>query len=165
MEIIACADPNWGIGFEGHLLARIPEDLRFFKEMTMGNVVIMGRKTLESLPGGQPLGGRENFVVTHNLSYQARGASVVHSIQGLLQGLAPYGGRDIYVIGGGEIYRQMLDFCDTAYITRISNACQADVFFPDLDEREEWELAFSGPEQVSAANGMKYRFLTYKRKR
>ena len=165
MKVIASADQNWGIGFGSRLLAHIPEDLKFFKEMTMGNVVIMGTKTLESLPGRQPLAGRENFVVTHNLSYQVKGAAVVHNIQELLQGLAPHAGKEVYVIGGGDIYLQMLDLCDTAYITKISHAYQADVFFPNLDERKEWELAVSGREQVSAANGLKYRFLTYRRRK
>ncbi len=163
MNLIAAADANWGIGFKNRLLAHIPEDMAFFKEKTMGNPVVMGRKTLESLPGGQPLKGRVNLVLTRESSFQRKGIVTAHSIRELLCRLAPYAGKDIYVIGGASVYRQLLGFCDTAYVTRISCAYQADAFLPDLDGQKEWELTDCGEEQASA-NGLKYRFLTYRRK-
>lgn len=164
MNLIAAADAGWGIGFQNRLLAHIPEDMEFFKEMTAGHVAVMGRRTLESLPGGQPLKGRRNLVLTQDISFQRKGAAIVHSIQELLQELTPFGSKEVYVIGGACVYRQLLGFCDTAYITKISHTFQADAFLPNLDRQEGWELAASSKEQVSAANGLKYCFLTYRRR-
>ncbi len=165
MNLIACADENWGIGFEGHLLVHIPEDMKFFRDMTLGSVVVMGRKTLESLPGGRPLEGRRNLVLTRNRSYQAEGVQTAPGVQALMQELSFCESRDIYVIGGANIYRQLLCFCDTAYITKVAHAYQADTFLPDLDIQEGWRLAASSKVQFSPDAGVEYRFLRYERVR
>ena len=164
MNLIACADENWGIGFENHLLVHIPEDMRFFRDMTLGSVVVMGRKTLESLPGGRPLEGRRNLVLTRNPSYQAVGVQTAPGIQALMQELSFCESKNIYVIGGASIYRQMLDFCDTAYITKVARAYQADAFLPNLDVQGGWRLAASSGAQFSPDAGVEYRFLRYERR-
>ena len=164
MNLIACADANWGIGFENRLLVHIPEDMRFFRDMTLGSVVVMGRKTLESLPGGRPLEGRRNLVLTRNPSYQAVGVQTAPGIQALMQELSFCESKNIYVIGGASIYRQMLDFCDTAYITKVARAYQADAFLPNLDVQGGWRLAASSGAQFSPDAGVEYRFLRYERR-
>ena len=164
MNLIACADENWGIGFENRLLVHIPEAMRFFRDMTLGSVVVMGRKTLESLPGGRPLEGRRNLVLTRNPSYQAVGVQTAPGIQALMQELSFCESKNIYVIGGASIYRQMLDFCDTAYITKVARAYQADAFLPNLDVQGGWRLAASSGAQFSPDAGVEYRFLRYERR-
>ena len=164
MNLIACADENWGIGFENRLLVHIPEDMRFFRDMTLGSVVVMGRKTLESLPGGRPLEGRRNLVLTRNPSYQAVGVQTAPGIQALMQELSFCESKNIYVIGGASSYREMLDFCDTAYITKVARAYQADAFLPNLDVQGGWRLAASSGAQFSPDAGVEYRFLRYERR-
>ena len=140
MNVIVAADKNWGIGKNNQLLVSIPADMKFFRETTMGKVVVMGRKTLATLPAGQPLKGRTNIILSRDPEWTVRGATVVHSIKELMEVLKPYEDDDIYVAGGGEIYRQLLPYCDTAYVTRIDMTYQADTFFEDLDESPDWEM-------------------------
>lgn len=148
MKAIVAADRNWGIGFENKLLASIPSDMKFFRETTMGHVVVMGRKTLESFPNGLPLPKRTNIVLTHDAGYQAKGAIIVHSKEELLEELKKYDSEEIYVIGGGSVYELLLPYCDTALVTKIDFAYQADTFFPNLDEKPEWVMTEEGEEQT-----------------
>ena len=148
MKAILAADKNWGIGYNNHLLVSIPSDMKFFRQTTTGKVVVMGRKTLESFPNGMPLKNRTNIVLTGNQNYQVKDAIVVHSEDELMEELKKYDTDDIYVIGGESVYRMMLPYCDTAYVTKIDRAFQADTFFPNLDQMEEWELAEEGEEQT-----------------
>ena len=119
MNLIAAVDENWAIGYQNKLLTSIPEDMKFFRETTTGKVVVMGRKTLESFPGKKPLKNRTNIILTKNPSYQVEGAVMVHDLDELHKELEKYNSEDIFVIGGESIYRQLLDECDTAYITKI----------------------------------------------
>lgn len=162
MNLIAAADKNWGIGRDNRLLVRIPEDMKFFQKMTTGKVVVVGRKTLETFPGGQPLKNRTNIVLTSNPDFKAKGAAVAHSMEELLKELEKYDSRDIYIAGGESVYRQMADLCDTAYITKIDYAYQADAWFPNLDEKEEWELTKDSEEQTYF--DLEYYFLKYEKK-
>ena len=148
MNLIAAVDKNWGIGKNNQLLVRIPMDQKFFRETTTGKVVVMGRKTLESFPNGLPLKNRTNIVLTHNPGFRAKGALVVHSLEELREKLSEYDSNDIYVIGGESIYRQLLDECDTAHITKINYAYDADAYFPDLDARPEWRITVDSEEQT-----------------
>lgn len=161
MNLIVAVDKNWGIGYQNNLLVRIPADQRFFRETTTGKVVIMGRKTLESFPGGQPLKNRTNIVISKDKNYQVKGAIVVHSIEEALQKVEDIPTEDIYVIGGASIYEQMLPLCDTAHITKIDYAYQADTFFPNLDEMKEWQIVGESEEQTYY--DLEYTFLCYKR--
>lgn len=161
MNLIVAVDKNWGIGYQNNLLVRIPADQRFFRETTTGKVVIMGRKTLESFPGGQPLKNRTNIVISKDNNYQVKDAIVVHSIEEALQKVEDIPTEDIYVIGGASIYEQMLPLCDTAHITKIDYAYQADTFFPNLDKMKEWQIVGESEEQTYY--DLEYTFLCYKR--
>ena len=111
MNLIVAVDKNWAIGLHNKLLVSIPADMKFFRETTMGKVVVMGRKTLESFPGGQPLKKRTNIVLTSDKNYKVKDAVVVNSVEALLEELRQYNDEDIYVIGGGSILRQILPYC------------------------------------------------------
>lgn len=148
MKAILAADKNWGIGYNNHLLVSIPSDMKFFRQTTTGKVVVMGRKTLESFPNGMPLKNRTNIVLTGNQNYQVKDAVVVHSEDELMDELEKYDTDDIFVIGGESVYRMMLPHCDTVYVTKIDRAFQADTFFPDLDEMDEWAMTEESEEQT-----------------
>lgn len=148
MKAILAADKNWGIGYNNHLLVSIPSDMKFFRQTTTGKVVVMGRKTLESFPNGMPLKNRTNIVLSGNQNYQVKDAVVVHSEDELMEELEKYDTDDIFVIGGVSVYRMMLPHCDTVYVTKIDRAFQADTFFPDLDEMDEWVMTEESEEQT-----------------
>lgn len=148
MKAILSADRNWGIGYNNRLLVSIPSDMKFFRQTTTGKVVVMGRKTLESFPNGMPLKNRINIVLTGNQNYHVKDAVVVHSEDELMEELKKYDTDDIYVIGGESIYRMMLPYCDTVYVTKIDRAFQADTFFPNLDETDEWVMTEESEEQT-----------------
>ena len=162
MNAIASADKNWGIGFHNGLLLRIPDDMKCFREMTMGKAIVMGRKTQESLPGGY-LPGRVNIVLTHDKNYQAEGIFAVHSIEELYRRLEAYHTKDVFVIGGESIYRQLLDDCETVYLTKIDAAFDADAFFPNLDESPQWALVSESGKQ--AYHQTDYRFCRYENRK
>lgn len=162
MKAILAADKNWGIGYNNHLLVSIPSDMKFFRQTTTGKVVVMGRKTLESFPNGMPLKNRTNIVLTGNQNYQVKDAIVVHSEDELMEELKKYDTDDIYVIGGESVYRMMLPYCDTAYVTKIDRAFQADTFFPNLDEMDEWEMTEESEEQTCF--DLEFCFTKYKRR-
>ena len=162
MNLIVAVDKNWAIGKENKLLVSIPQDMKFFRETTMGKVVVMGRKTEESFPGGQPLKKRTNIVITRDKNYSVKDAIVVHSIEEALEELKNYNSEDVYVIGGDSIYRQMLPYCDVAHVTKIDHAYEADTYFPNLDEKEEWLVTGVSDEQTYF--NFEYEFVRYERK-
>ena len=162
MKAILSADRNWGIGYQNKLLVSIPSDMRFFREMTEGKVIVMGRKTLESFSNGLPLKKRINIVLTHDRSYQVKDAVIVHDKEELLEELKKYREDDVFVVGGGSVYELLLPYCDTAYVTRIDMAYQADTFFPDLDQDPEWELTEESDEQTCF--DIEFTFTVYRRK-
>ncbi len=162
MNLIANVDSRWAIGKDGRLLVRIPADLQFFRETTTGKVVVMGRKTLEALPNGQPLKNRTNIVLTRDKSCRVRDALTVFSMEELWAELKKYPSEDVYVIGGESVYRQLLDACDVAYITKDDYTYSADTFFPNLDELPEWELTERSEEQTYF--DLIYHFLKYEKK-
>ncbi|MDO5409372.1 MAG: dihydrofolate reductase, partial [Lachnospiraceae bacterium] len=135
MKMIVAVDRSWGIGCDGKLLAHIPEDMDFFKRHTMGNVVVMGRKTFESFPGGKALPNRINVVLTGNREWSREDAVTVHSMEELEALLKEYQkDYEIYIIGGGMVYREFLKYCDTVYVTHINKEFKADTWFPDLEK-------------------------------
>lgn len=163
MNLIVAVDKNWAIGCNNELLVSIPADMKFFRQTTTGKVVVMGRKTLESFPNGMPLKNRTNIVLTANQNYKAEGAVIVHSMEELLEELKKYNSEDIYVIGGDSIYRQMLPYCDLAHVTKIDHAYQADAFFPNLDEKPQWQIIDDSEEQTYF--DLEYQFLLYQQKK
>ena len=163
MQLIAAVDRNWAIGKNNQLLVRIPADQKFFREVTTGKAVVMGRKTLESFPNGMPLKNRTNIVLTRNPDYQVKDAIVVHSMDELHEELKKYNSDDVFIIGGEKIYEQMLDECEVAHITKIELAYDADAYFPNLDEREDWELTGDSEEQTYF--DWEYYFYRYERRK
>ena len=161
MNLIAAVDENWAIGNKGQLLVRIPADHRMFRQETLGKVVVYGRKTLETFPMAQPLDRRTNIVLSANPNYKVNNAVVVHSIEELLSELAQYPSEGIYVIGGESVYRQMLPYCDTAHITKIDYAYEADAYFPNLDADPDWEITADSDEQTYF--DLAYTFVRYER--
>ena len=162
MNLIAAVDKNWAIGRNNKLLVSIPDDMKFFRETTTGKVVVMGRKTLESFPGKKPLKNRVNIVLTADQNYQVDGAVIVHDLDELHEELKKYPSEDIYVIGGESIYRQLLDECDVAHITKIDFAYEADAWFPNLDEKAEWVVTADSEEQTYF--DLEYYFYKYEKK-
>ena len=162
MNVIAAVDRNWAIGFKNKLLTRIPNDLKNFRQMTIHKVVVMGRKTLESFPGGQPLELRTNIVLTTDPNYKAKGCVILHSIDELEVELQKYNSEDVYIIGGGSIYEQLLPKCNIAYITEINHAFQADTYFPNLSKMKEWEKVEISEEYT--CHDLEYFFTKYIRK-
>ncbi len=163
MNCIVAVDENWAIGYKNELLVRIPADQKFFRQETTGKVVVLGRKTLETFPQGRPLPNRINIIVSTKKDYEVKDAIVVHSIEELLEELKKYDTNDVYIIGGDSIYKQMLPYCDTAHVTKIDRAYEADTYFPNLDEMEEWEITADSDEQVYF--DLTYHFLKYERKK
>ena len=161
MNLIAAVDQNWAIGNKNELLVKIPADQKFFRETTTGKVVVMGRKTLESFPNGLPLKNRTNIVLTRDKDYTVKDAIVLHSLDELHEELKKYPSEDIYIIGGETIYRQLLDECDVAHITKVEFAYEADAYFPNLDERSEWKITADSEEQTYF--DLEYYFYKYER--
>ena len=161
MNVIVAVDDNWAIGMQNKLLVSIPADMKFFRETTMGKVVVMGRKTLESFPGGQPLKKRTNIVLTRDKQYQVKDAIVVHTVEELLEELKKYDEKDIYVIGGETVYRQLLPYCKVAHVTKVHHTYEADTFFPNLDEMSDW--AVTGVSEEQCFFDLEYEFVRYER--
>ncbi len=140
MKLIAAVDKKWAIGKGKDLLVDIPEDKKYFREETFGKVVIMGRKTFESLPNGA-LDFRTNIVLTHDKSYVPKDICVCHSLDEVFTMIEDYDTEDVYVIGGESIYEQFLPYCDVAHLTKVDYVYDADKYFPNLDRNDEWKLA------------------------
>ena len=161
MNIIVAADSNSGIGKNNQLLVSIPADMKMFRQETTGKVVVMGRKTLESFPNGLPLKNRTNIVLTGNKNYKANGAIIVHTIEELLEEIKKYPSDEVYCIGGDSVYKQLLPYCDTAHVTKIDFAYEADSHFPNLDEMPEWKITAESEEQTYF--DLEYTFVKYER--
>lgn len=163
--IVAVCD-DWGIGRDGGMVVANRADMRHFVHRTTGHAVIMGRRTLESFPGGRPLKNRRNIVLTGDASFARPGVEVAHSVDDALELVE--GESEAWVIGGGSVYRQLLPLCVEAEVTKNHVTHPADTFFPNLDEDPAWELvrasepAFIGPGEGD--EGVGYSFCTYRRR-
>lgn len=162
MNLIVAVDNNWAIGNKNELLVRIPNDHKHFREETTGKVVVLGRKTLETFPQGQPLKNRTNIILSKDTNYKVKDAIVVNSLDMLLAELKKYKEEDIYIIGGESVYRQMLPYCNVAHITKIDHAYEADTYFPNLDKDEDWVITADSEEQTYF--DIAYQFIKYERK-
>ncbi len=163
MQAIVAVDENWAIGSKGSLLVRIPADQKMFRQETTGKVVILGRKTLETFPAGQPLKNRTNIILSRDKNLKVEGATVVHSVEELLETIKEYDGDTVYNIGGESVYKLLLPYCDTVHVTKIDHAYEADAYFPNLDEDDDWEITNESDEQVYF--DLTYHFLKYERKK
>lgn len=162
MKLIAAVDKNWNLGNEGKLLFRIPADLKRFQSLTTGNVVVMGRKTLVTLPGGKPLANRENIVLTRDAGLCVPGAVVVNDIASLSTALwdPRFLGKEAYLIGGAQVYAQLLPYCKEALITHIDAVKAADCALMNLAAHAGWELAEQSEPQRH--EGLVFRYATYR---
>ena len=167
--MIAAIGKNNALGKDNTLLWSMPADMKHFRDTTRGHTVIMGRKTFESLPGG-PLPKRENIVVTRDRSYIRPGIVVMHSLPEALRYAALEQGKhfeekqeetEIFIIGGGELYKQGMDFANKLYITRIDDSPEADTFFPEIGP--EWNEVSRDEHQPDAEHKFAYTFLVYKK--
>jgi dihydrofolate reductase len=162
MKAIVVVDDNWGIGKDGQLLVHLPGDLAYFKEKTLGKTIIVGRKTLESFPGGKPLPGRRNIVLTENQSFDKDNCSICNDLDELFDEIAQLDGEDIFVVGGACIYELFLPYCDDVFVTRIQAAFDADRHFPNLDQSDSFVKTWQS--DLMEEKGVKYRFEKYSRK-
>ncbi len=166
ISAIVCVDKNWGIGSNGNLLVRIPEDMKFFKEKTIGNAVVMGRKTWESLPSALP--NRENFVISSKLC-NLEGAYVtgMNVVKYALKQICNHHWmpkKDIFIIGGGKVYEELLPYCDRVYVTKVLHCYDnADAYFPNIDDMPEWEMVSAS--EIKKYNNIEYQFCEYRERR
>ena len=158
MEAIVAVFSDWGIGSEGTQQVVLKADRKHFRELTDGAAVLVGRRTLGDFPGGKPLKGRHNIVITRQ-NIEIEGAQVVHNEAEAVA--AAQGFNRCLVIGGASVYRQMMPYVDTVHLTQIDLCPQSDSFFPNLDEAHGWRCEACGPWQEE--NGISYRFATYVR--
>lgn len=167
MKFIVAVDEAWNIGYEGNLLTYVPEDLQYFKKTTEGHVVVMGRKTYESLKNKKPLPNRRNIILTRDPNLKVDGFEVVHQPEDILaleQQLKSNCGenQELFIIGGAQIYELFLPYCQEAYVTKLEGTYKADTTLFNLDEIEAWKLVEKSPLQESK-RGVKFYFNRYKK--
>ena len=162
MNLIALVDKKWGIANKGRELVDIPEDKKLFREETYGKVVIMGRKTLEALPNQSALVGRKKIVLTRNKDYEAKDVCLCHSVEDVLEKVKNVDSKDVYVIGGGQIYKEFLPYCDTAHITKVDYSYEADTYISDFDKLKDWRI--TGQSDEHTYFDICYEFVRYERK-
>ncbi|OZI11747.1 dihydrofolate reductase [Bacillaceae bacterium SAS-127] len=161
ISFIWAMDQNGVIGKNNQLPWRLPEDLKFFKETTMGHPIVMGRKTFESI--GKPLPGRENVILTRDLQYQAEDCTVVYSVDELVEKAEKE--KQLFITGGAEIFRLMLPFADRLYVTVIEESFDGDTYFPKELDWDEWEMVSSTPGLKNEKNPYDYQFRIYEKKK
>ena len=160
MNAIVVVDQNWAIGRDGGLLFSLPTDMKHFRSLTLDGTVILGRKTLDSFPGGRPLPRRRNIVITRNVDFDREGIEVVPSPQAALELTAGERDDTLWVIGGGSVYASLLCWCKRAYLTKVDAVADgADTFFPNLDQLPGWQVEYTS--DPIEENGLTYRFVTY----
>ncbi len=159
MKLIAAVNNNWGIGKNNDLLYHIPSDMKFFRSKTKDNVIIIGRKTLESFPGGMPLKNRVNIVLTRDKSYKCADTVIVHSIEDIAEEIKKYSDKEIYLCGGEAIYGLLFPYCNEAYITKVQDGSNCDKYMVNLDLHPDW---FKSEESdLYEEDGFKFFFCTY----
>ncbi len=159
MKAILHADKEWGIGKSNTLMFSIPADMKFFRETTSGNVVVMGLNTLKSFPGGKPLKNRVNIVLSAT-GEPIEGCTVVSSLEQLLEEVKKYDGEKVFVIGGAMTYKLLLPYCSEVLVTKVDVIGGADAYFENLDKNPDFKLVYESEPQET--NGYKIKFTTYK---
>lgn len=162
MNLIVAVDNNWAVGYRGGLLTYLPGDLPYFKEKTMGKVVIMGRKTLESLPKGKPLKGRKNVILTRDSNYRCENAVVCNNKDEIIEYIGQFQSEDVYVIGGAQIYNLFMNECNKAYVTKIYSQLPADKYINNMDKLENWEITWKS--DMNEHEGIEYQWILYENK-
>lgn len=162
MNLIVAVDKHWGIGRGNALLASIPGDMKYFREHTTGKVVVMGRRTLESMPGKRGLPNRINYVLTSKRDFEAERCRIVHTEEELFEALKQHDADDVFLIGGATIYNRYYRLCDRLYVTKMDADLGADTFITNFDEDGDFEIV-SESDPVTE-NGVTYRFTVYERR-
>ena len=139
MKLIVAVDREWGIGYRGKLLATVKEDLAHFRELTVGKTIVYGSSTLRTFPYGRPLKNRINLILSTNPNFKPEGAVVLHSVEELIAYEKAHPEEDIVVVGGASVYKQLMPYCDAAYVTRFDASFEKDAYFPNLDENPSWQ--------------------------
>ena len=158
MEAIVAVYDDWGIGCEGDQPVALSADRKFFRKMTAGAAVIVGRKTVGSFPGGQPLPKRRNILLTRQ-DITVPGFEIAHSPE---EAAAMCAGEKVFVIGGGTVYRQMLSLCERVIVTKVHTVVPCDTYFPNLDEMPQWEM--TEVLESGVEDGISYEMCVYERK-
>lgn len=161
MNCIVVVDQNWAIGRDNGLLVHLPGDLKYYKEKTLGKVIVIGRKTLESFPGAKPLPKRTNLVLTNNREYQNDDCIVCHGEEALLTEMSKYDDDDIFISGGEMIYKMFQGKCQNVYVTKIFDTFKADKHFANMDEDKNYKETWQS--DIQEENGVKYQFVKYER--
>ena len=159
MIAIVAVDKNWGIGKDGEQIVYIPGDLKRFKDFTTGNTIILGRKTMYTFPGGKPLKGRRNLILSRTAGFAPEGAEVFPGLEELMEQVTDP--DNTYVVGGASVYHTMIGQCDRAYVTKIDAEYPADCWFPNLDEAPDWVVESEG--EWMEHEGVRFRYVNYKR--
>ena len=159
MDAVVNVTEDWGIGLENRLLVSISADLRRFRKLTEGKTVIMGRKTLESLPHSRPLPHRRNLILSRDPNYRVEGAEVFSSVTALLEMVKEIPPDEVCLIGGASLYAALLPYCHRAFVTKTLCTLTADRFFPNLDELPNWEIMSESA--VMEENGVRFRYADY----
>ncbi len=159
MRAILHADKEWGIGKSNGLMFKIPADMKFFRETTTGNVVVMGSNTLKSFPDGKPLKNRTSIVLYPD-GEERDDCKIVHSLDELFAEIKKYDGDKVYVIGGAMMYKTLLPYCTEVLVTKVDAVGGADAYFENLDENENFELVYKS--EAVETNGYMINFCTYK---
>lgn len=160
MNAIVVVDQNWAIGRGGDLLFSLPTDMKRFRALTLNGTVILGRKTLDSFPGGKPLPKRRNIVITHHTDCDREGIEIVANPDAALELAGDINDENLWVIGGGSIYTALLKRCKRVYLTKVDAEAEApDTFFPNLDKLPGWEVERVSEDIVE--NGLTFRFMDY----
>lgn len=162
ISLVVAASENNVIGKNNQLLWHLPNDMKFFKNTTWAMPVVMGRKTFESL--GKPLTGRTNIVITHRENWKEEGVKVVQSLDEAIEVASDVDAREVFIIGGGEIFRQSINRADKVYLTRVHAALEGDTFFPELPA-SDWELASNLDFPADNKHAFPYSFQIWQRKR
>lgn len=161
MKMIVCVAEDFGIGLNNDLLFSLPPDMKFFRETTMGKVIIMGRGTLDSFPGGKPLKNRTNIVLTRDKNFSREGVEAFNTKEEILNYVKKFDSDDVYIIGGGQIYEMFKDVCDEVLITKVRKTVPADTFFFNIDNDSDWYLASES--EIMEYEGISFSFCAYKR--
>ncbi len=162
MNAIVSVDLNWAIGYKNDLLFHVPDDMRYFKKMTVGKVVVMGENTFYSLPKQLPLTDRINIVLSDNKHLQIDGVTICNSLDELIKNIQEYNPEDVFIIGGQMVYKLMLKYCNKVYVTQFYEKAKADKYFTYLPKSKNWErISRSEPHEY---NGLKFTFDRYERK-
>lgn len=160
MNFIVAVSENYGIGKDNNLLFNIKTDLKYFKEKTLNKVVVMGRKTYESLPF-KPLKNRVNIVLTSDNNFYKEGVIVVHSYEELFKEISNYNTEDVFIIGGASLYNKLMDRCYKAYITKVHKTVEADTFIENVENKPNWKEVSSS--ETLTENGLNFEFKEFVR--